>query len=65
MVYKAFENENGVYRNNEGILFDIFEATNVITPQGKNVGWDEYENIEEAAAAFGLTYVGPQDNEIQ
>ena len=65
MVYKAFESEYGVYKNNEGMLFDIFEATNVMTPQGLNYGWDTFNNIEEAAAAFGLTYVGPQDNEIQ
>lgn len=61
MVYKAVENEYGEYKNNEGILYDILEAINVMTPQGFNVGWSEYSNIEEAAAAFGLTYVGPQE----
>ena len=62
MVYRAVENENGIYRNNEGILFDILEAINVMTPQGKNVGWDTFNSIEEAAKSFGLTYVGPQDD---
>ena len=61
MVYKAVESEYGEYKNDEDVLFDIFEAINVMTPQGKNVGWSEYSNIEEAAAAFGLTYVGPQE----
>lgn len=64
MVYKAVESECGIYKNDEGVLFDIFEAINVQTPQGLNVGWDEYSNIEEAAAAFGLTYVGPQDEYV-
>lgn len=63
MVYRAVENENGIYRNNEGILFDILEAINVMTPQGKNVGWDTFNSIEEAAAAFGLIYIGEQDND--
>ena len=63
MVYRAVENENGPYRNNEGVLFDILEAINVMTPQGKNVGWDEYANIEEAAIGFGLIYVGEQNDE--
>lgn len=63
MVYKAVECEEGCYRNNEGILFDILEATNVMTPQGLNVGWSEYTSIEEAANDFGLIYVGPPTQE--
>lgn len=63
MVYRAVKNENGIYRGSNGALFDILEATNVMTPQGKNVGWDEYANIEEAAIGFGLIYVGEQNDE--
>lgn len=63
MVYKAVENEYGSYRGSNGALYDILEALNVMTPQGKNVGWDTFNNIEEAAAAFNLTYVGPQDED--
>jgi hypothetical protein len=59
MVYKAVESEYGEYKNDEDVLFDILEAINVMTPQGKNVGWSEYTNIEEAANDFGLIYVGP------
>lgn len=62
MVYKAVKNENGIYKGSNGALFDILEATNVMTPQGKNVGWDTFNSIEEAAKSFGLTYVGPQDD---
>ena len=61
MVYKAIANKKGIYKNNEGVLFDKIEATNVMTPQGKNVGWSEHSNIEEAAKSFGLIYVGSQD----
>lgn len=61
MVYKVIESEHGSYRNNEGLLFDILEAMNVRTPQGLNVGWSEYSNIEEAANAFGLIYIEPKE----
>lgn len=64
MVYKAVESEHGAYKDEKGVFFDILEAINVMTPQGLNVGWSEYSNIEEAAAAFGLTYVGPQEEFI-
>lgn len=60
MVYKIVESEHGSYRNNEGASFDILEAINVRTPQGLNVGWVEYSNIEEAAKAFDLIYVEPE-----
>ena len=61
MVYKPIESEHGAYKNDEGMLFDILEAINVMTPQGKNVGWSEYASIEEAAKAFELEYIGIQE----
>ena len=61
MVYKPIESEHGIYRNDAGMLFDILEAINVMTPQGKNVGWSEYTSIEEAAKAFKLEYIGIQE----
>ena len=61
MVYKKVPSDYGLYKASDGSLYDIMEAVNVMTPQGKNVGWTEYNNIEEAAAAFDLTYIGPQD----
>ena len=64
MVYKAIESDYGPYKASDGSLYEIMEATNVITPQGKNVGWAEYENIEKAAAAFNLTYAPMTEDEI-
>ena len=63
MVYKKVENECGPYQAIDGSLYDIFEATKVMTPQGKNVGWDEFDNIEDASLAYGLIYIGEQDSE--
>lgn len=63
MVYKKVESECGPYQASNGSLYDILEAINVMTPQGRNVGWDTFNNIEEAAAFYNLTYVGEQDSE--
>ena len=57
MVYKKIESETGAYQSDNGALFDILESTKVVGPQGVNVGWDSFNNIDEAAAAYGLTRV--------
>lgn len=63
MVYKLIENENGEYKAADGLRYDLLEAINVMTPQGKNVGWTEYKDIEEAISAFKLVYVGIGEEE--
>lgn len=57
MVYKKIESEEGPYIDDNGSYFDILESTKVVGPQGVNVGWDSFNNINEAAAAYGLTRV--------
>ena len=54
MVYKKIQNEMGDYIDSNHVRFDVLEAHEAWTPQGKNVGWDEYPNIEAAALAYGL-----------
>ena len=56
MVYKKVQNEEGNYIDAEQVRWDILEAHEAWTPQGKNVGWDEFESLEEAASYYGLTY---------
>ena len=63
MVYKKIESEMGAYQSVDGALFDILESTKVVGPQGVNVGWDSFNNIDEAAAAYGLTRV-PEPVEV-
>ena len=66
MVYMKIESEMGAYQSVDGALFDILESTKVVGPQGVNVNWDTFNNIEEAAAAYGLTRVPepePEDPE--
>jgi hypothetical protein len=56
MVYKKIQNEEGNYIDSMNERWDILEAHEAWTPQGKNVGWDEFENLEKAAEAYELTY---------
>ena len=63
MVYMKIESETGAYQSVDGALFDILESTKVVGPQGVNVGWDTFNNIDEAAAAYGLTRV-PEPEEV-
>lgn len=56
MVYKKIQNEKGDYKDNQNLRYNVLEAHEAYTPQGKNVGWDEFENKEAALAAYGLTY---------
>lgn len=56
MVYKKTQNEEGNYIDVQQTRWDILEAHEAWTPQGKNVGWDEFDSLEKAAQAYGLTY---------
>lgn len=56
MVYKKIANEHGSYKDANEVRFDVLEAHEAHTPQGLNVGWDEFENMDAAIAAYGLTY---------
>ena len=63
MVYKKIESETGAYQSVDGALFDILESTKVVGPLGVNVNWDTFNNIDEAAAAYGLTRI-PEPEEV-
>ena len=65
MVYMKIESETGAYQSVDGALFDIIESTKVVGPLGVNVGWDTFNNIDEAAAAYGLTRVPEPELEDQ
>lgn len=55
MVYKKVQNEEGNYIGQDGNRYDILEAHEAYTPEGLNVGWDEFTSLEAAAVAYGLT----------
>ena len=56
MVYKKILNEQGDYKDTNDVRYDVLEAHEAYTPQGKNVGWDEFENRQAALDAYGLTF---------
>lgn len=56
MVYKKIQNEEGDYKDVQNVRWDILEAHEAWTPEGKNVGWDEYPDLETAMQAYGLIY---------
>ena len=56
MVYKKFQDEQGDYKDSKEVRYTVLEAHEAWTPQGKNVGWDEYPYIEAALEAYGLVY---------
>lgn len=56
MVYKKIQNEEGNYKDEKNVRFIVLEAHEAWTPEGLNVGWDEYSNLDEALKAYGLIY---------
>lgn len=56
MVYKKIQDEQGDYKDNQDMRYSVLEAHEAWTPQGKNIGWDEYPDLETAVSAYGLTY---------
>lgn len=56
MVYKKIQNEEGNYKDKQEVRYDVLEAHEAWTPQGLNVGWDEYPDMAAALEAYGLVY---------
>lgn len=56
MVYKKFQDNEGDYKDVQEVRYDVLEAHEAWTPQGKNVGWDEFPDFATALQAYGLTY---------
>jgi len=62
MRYKLF-NEPGIYRDIETLEpKNLLEVNIAWTPEGENVGWDEFANIEEAMAAYNIELI-PEETE--
>ena len=61
MVYRKIQNETGDYKDAKEVRYDVLEAHEAFTPQGKNVGWDEFADRQAALTAYGLIYDPLQD----
>ena len=54
MIYKLF-NENGLYRDKITLEpRNIMEVEIAYTPDGINVGWDEFDSLEQAMEAYNI-----------
>ena len=53
MLYKLF-NEDGDYIDGKGHLWNLMECESALTPQGLNVGWDEFDTKNEAIKFFNI-----------
>ena len=62
MVYKKIQNEKGDYKDNQDVRFTVLEAHEAMTPQGKNIGWEEYPDLATALNAYGLIYAPIEDS---
>lgn len=58
MYYKVFEVEEGIYVDENGVMYDIFEGHTVKVPNGLTIeecGWFEADNINEVLEMYNLT----------
>ena len=61
MIYKLFI-EDGEFRDittREGR--NIMEVEIAYTPEGINVGWDEFDSLEEAMLSYNVEYKPKKD----
>lgn len=54
MFYAKFTDREGCYMDADGVRFSISSARRVRSPQGVNVGYEEFPSLEDALAAWGL-----------
>ena len=72
MWYKKEQIENGEFVDNEGNAYTVNECYRIIAPDGRRnaeLGYTEFENMDECLKAWGLTRLernvnGRQETEI-
>ena len=58
MVYKLFDSPDGEYQDKAtGERKSLLEANVASTPLGDNVGWVEFENIDQAMLYFNVELI--------
>ena len=64
MVYKKIPSDYGLYVADDGSRYEIYESTKVMTPNGVNYMWDTFNNIDEAAAYYGVVRIPEPEGEV-
>jgi hypothetical protein len=63
MIYKLF-NEEGVYRDKDTLeTKNMMEVEIAYTPDGINVGWDEFDSIEQAMEVYNIELIPIEEEE--
>ena len=60
MVFKQIAEPTGEWINNDGERRTLLSGHIAYTPDGVNVGWVEFETVEECAQAWGLRFDPPE-----
>ena len=56
MVFKQILEPSGEWINQTGERVTLLSGHIAYTPEGVNVGWTEFNTLEDCAMAWGLTY---------
>lgn len=62
MIYYKEENIEGDYISAEGTRYTLQCARRIRTPQGINIGWEEFPDLDTCLRAWGLRYE-PEEEE--
>lgn len=54
MVYKLFDEEGDYIDIDIGTPKNLLEAETVYTPEGINIGWEEFSSVEQAMEHFNV-----------
>lgn len=61
MFYKLTKDENGAVRDAQGVRYRLAEVNVAYTPQGKNVGYLEFDTRADALAHFQVTDIPEEE----
>jgi hypothetical protein len=53
MFYKLFQ-EQGQYIDGNGNECNLIECNSALTPEGMNIGWDEFKDLQTAISNYGI-----------
>lgn len=56
MIYKKIQHNEGDYKDENEVRFNVLQAHEAWTPEGKNVGWEYFSTKEACLKEWGLEY---------
>lgn len=62
MVFKQILEPSGEWINQTGERVTLLSGHIAYTPEGVNVGWTEFDTVEDCALAWGLRFQPPNSD---